>query len=258
MAKKRIGLKTVKMGPIEADGGMSLALTQVGATVSDTAIFEIAESSATEFSIEESDDPFFISNNPGKKTVKFSSFDTDPATCVLFFGGTVTQDNDGNDVWNAPDVVPTIEVSLELTMAKGGVLTVPRASINASLSWAFSKSKLPQLNITGTILTPEKVGEKAFKFNDKTLTAVVAPTIGTQPSGDALASGDNLIVSVVANGTAPFAYQWKKAGVDIVGATSAMYAKAGVVVGDAGSYTCVVSNGKGSVTSNAAVITVSA
>lgn len=244
------------MGAIEIDGGMSLSLIQVGATVSDTAIFEIAESSATEFDIEETDDPFFISNNPGKKTVKFSSYDTDPATCVKFFGGTVTLDNDGNDIWNAPDTLPTIEQSLELEMAKGGILSVCRASINASLAWNFSKTKLPQLNITATILTPEKAGEKSFKFNDRTLAAVVAPTVTTQPASDALAVGDNLIVSVVVAGTAPFSYEWKKGGVSIAGATSAMYAKAGVVLGDAGSYTCVISNGKGSVVTNAAVITV--
>src|SRR6185503_17347318 len=51
--------------------------------------------------------------------------------------------------------------------------------------------------------------------------------------------------------------QWQKNGVDVGGATSASYTTPATVVGDNGSqYRCVVSNGGGTATSNAATLTV--
>jgi len=257
MAKKRYGLKAVKMGAVEADGGFSTSLLQVGATVSDSAVFTVEKPADTEFSIEESDEPFLVVSKAGKKTVAFSTYDTDVATCMRLFGGTQTTDTDGNAIWQAPDSIPALEMSLELEMVKGGLLRITRAKISASIVWNFGKTKLPQIDIEATILIPEKNGEKTFTFNEKAVDGAVAPSITTQPASDTLEDGDNLIVSVVATGTAPLSYQWKKDGTNIPGATSAMYAKANVASGDAGSYTCVVTNQKGSVTSTAATITVS-
>lgn len=48
----------------------------------------------------------------------------------------------------------------------------------------------------------------------------------------------------------------KKDGSDIPSATEATYSKSGALPADAGSYTCVVTGAGGSVTSNAATVTV--
>lgn len=258
MAKKKYGLKAASFGNIEADGGMSTTLAAIGATVSESAMVEFAEATSTEFEIEESDDPFFMINSPGKKTVKLSSYDTDPATLVKWFGGTVTQDDDGNDKWNIPSNSVNIEQSIKLEMLKGGIWTITRANINASLVWNLSKSKLPQVNITATILTPEKANEPVAIWNDKVLANVVAPAITTQPQAKNIASGDDLVLTVVATGTAPLTYQWKKGGVSIAGATGTTYAKESVVVGDAGNYSVVITNGKGVATSDVVAVAVSA
>ena len=62
--------------------------------------------------------------------------------------------------------------------------------------------------------------------------------------------------SVFASGTAPFNYQWRKAGTNIFGATTATNTIASAQTADVGSYTVVVTNVAGSVTSAVATLTV--
>jgi hypothetical protein len=85
-----------------------------------------------------------------------------------------------------------------------------------------------------------------------------APTIVTHPVGATLTVGQTINLSVSASGTAPLTYQWRKGGVNISGATSSSYAHTTTATTDSGSYTVVVTNPYGSVTSNAAVVTVNA
>jgi hypothetical protein len=257
MPQKRYGLQKVEIGVIAGDGDISTAFAEIGATVSDTCLVTIDAGTETAFNVEQSDDPYYIITKAGKKSVKFSTYDTDPATLVKFFGGTVTQDDDLNDVWNAPLAAVAIELSVRLTMAKGGVWSIVRAKVNANLAGENSKTKLPQVNFEATILAPEKANIAPMTFNGKTVDGVTALTITSQPAGDTLAAGDNLFLSITVTGTNP-TYQWKKGGVSIAGATFPVYGKLNVVTGDAGTYTCVVTNGKGSVTSTGAVVTVSA
>jgi len=62
---------------------------------------------------------------------------------------------------------------------------------------------------------------------------------------------------VTASGTAPLSYQWQKNGVNIAGATSASYTTPVTTTADSGStFTVVVSNSVGSVTSSTATLTV--
>jgi len=87
-------------------------------------------------------------------------------------------------------------------------------------------------------------------------TAAVAPNITTAPQGQTVAAGASLTLSVSAAGTPTPTYQWNLNGAAISGATSSSYAVATVTSANAGSYTVTVTNSAGSVTSNAAVVTV--
>jgi sugar lactone lactonase YvrE len=71
-------------------------------------------------------------------------------------------------------------------------------------------------------------------------------------------TGSGATFTVAANGVAPLSYQWQKNGVNIVSATMASYSIASAQATDAGSYTVMVTNSIGSVTSSAATLTVSA
>lgn len=84
-----------------------------------------------------------------------------------------------------------------------------------------------------------------------------APAVSTQPAAQGVALGEAASFAVVATGTAPLAYQWRKNGVAISGATSASYTTPAVVAEDDGAtYSVVISNVAGSVTSSAALLTV--
>ena len=87
-------------------------------------------------------------------------------------------------------------------------------------------------------------------------TGNTAPTIITHPANQSVTVGSSASFSVVAGGTSPLTYQWRKDGTPINGATSAGYTLTATVAGDAGSYSVVVTNAQGSATSNGATLTV--
>ncbi|MBI5426557.1 MAG: immunoglobulin domain-containing protein [Opitutae bacterium] len=84
----------------------------------------------------------------------------------------------------------------------------------------------------------------------------VAPTITSQPQAVTVTAGGNASFSVTATGNPAPTYQWLKGSTAISGATSATLNLTNVQSGDAGSYTVTVTNSAGSVTSNAATLTV--
>jgi len=87
--------------------------------------------------------------------------------------------------------------------------------------------------------------------------AAVAPTITTPPGATAVTEGQAVSFSVVADGSAPLAYAWRRNGSTIAGATAATYTLAAATLADnAAAFSVVVSNSAGSVTSGAAVLTV--
>ena len=86
-----------------------------------------------------------------------------------------------------------------------------------------------------------------------------APAITSQPASRNVTAGQAASFSVSASGTSPFAYQWNKNGAAIRGANSSSYMTPATAMSDSGAkFTCVVGNSMGSVTSNAATLTVSA
>src|SRR5262249_20393285 len=87
--------------------------------------------------------------------------------------------------------------------------------------------------------------------------AVVAPTVTTQPVNQATTAGQAATFTVTASGTGPLSFQWEKNGSSIVGATSSSYTTPATTSADNGAtFVVVVINSAGSVTSNAATLTV--
>jgi hypothetical protein len=88
------------------------------------------------------------------------------------------------------------------------------------------------------------------------LTSSCSVPTATTPASQSLCPGGTAVFSTVAGGPGPFTYQWKKNGSAILGANSDSYTIASVASGDAGNYTCVVTNSCGPFESGAGVLTV--
>lgn len=88
--------------------------------------------------------------------------------------------------------------------------------------------------------------------------AAVAPMITTQPASQTVAAGQTATFSVAATGIGPLSYHWNKNGTAISGATSSSYTTPATTISDNGAlFTVVVSDSAGSITSNAATLTLS-
>ncbi len=87
------------------------------------------------------------------------------------------------------------------------------------------------------------------------LITAVATVITKQPSGLTVQSGSPFTLSVSATGST-LSYQWSRNGAPISGATSADYTVATASPADAGDYTCAVTGGCGTVTSEKAAVVV--
>jgi pectate lyase len=116
-------------------------------------------------------------------------------------------------------------------------------------------------NQIGTI-TPADDTDRALLRGYLPLTSLLAtetptpPSITTQPASQTVQVGSDVTFSVVASGTAPLSYQWKKDGADIPGATSAALTLTNVQLSEAGGYGVEVSNNVGVATSDPATLTV--
>ena len=116
----------------------------------------------------------------------------------------------------------------------------------------------PVLTLTG--LTPADAGlYRAVVTNlfgsatstVATLTVVALPVITSQPQGTNVTIGANVSLSVTASGVG-LQYQWRKNGANIDGATNSTLVLSNITVTDGGSYTVVVANNAGAVTSDIA------
>ena len=86
---------------------------------------------------------------------------------------------------------------------------------------------------------------------------LVAPLITSQPQPTVdVCLGESISLSVVASGSGPISYQWRKDGSPIVNQTTANLSIAVSTASDAGEYDCVISDSTGRVNSDVSIVTV--
>lgn len=83
-----------------------------------------------------------------------------------------------------------------------------------------------------------------------------APQITAQPASQNVLVGSTAVFVATVSGTAPLSYQWRRNGVDIVGANTPTLTLTNVTALNNGSYTLAVTNRAGAVTSDAAALVV--
>lgn len=251
-------------------------------TVGQTATFSAAATGTTPLSYQ-------WMNNGAPISGAVSAAYTTPATRTSDTGSqfTVTVSNSAGSVTSnaavltvtAAPTAPSITTQpTSQTVTAGQTATFYIAATGtAPLSYQWMKTGTPISGATSsTFTTPvTTISDNGSQFtvmarnaagnvtsNTATLTvnaAAVAPAITTQPTSQSVTAGQTATFSVAATGTAPLSYQWKKNGTSISGATSSTYTTPSTTTSDAGSqFTVTVSNSAGSVTSNAAILTVNA
>jgi hypothetical protein len=150
-------------------------------------------------------------------------------------------------------------------MASGaGTLSYQWSKNGAAISGATSASYTTPATVSAdngaqfSVTIADSTGSTVSNSAALTVTAAaVAPSITTQPVSQTVTAGQTATFSTTATGTATLAYQWKKNGAAIAGATSASYTSPATTAADTGAqFTVTVSNNTGNVTSNAAILTV--
>jgi len=84
----------------------------------------------------------------------------------------------------------------------------------------------------------------------------VAPTILEQPVGASLPEGESVTLSVLANGTSPLSYDWKKDGASLGAPDQDNLVLESISPADAGSYTVHITNTAGEIESDPAILEV--
>jgi hypothetical protein len=95
--------------------------------------------------------------------------------------------------------------------------------------------------------------------DDSSAPAAVVPTISKQPIDQTVTAGQPASFTVSAAGTAPLSYQWQRDGAKLAGATQGTYTLNSTMTSDSGAtFSVIISNAAGSVSSSAAKLTVTA
>ena len=191
------------------------------------------------------------------------------AVAVSNSAGTATSSDARLTVTAAP-MAPAITKQPEaitVTVGQTASFTVEATGTSPNFQWKKGDSDIPGAN-SSTYTTPAtSLADSGTKYsvvvsndlgtvtsNDASLTVTVKPAITTQPVSQVVATGQTASFSVAATGTEPLAYQWKKDGSDIAGATSSTYKPVSSGELNGAKFSVVVTNSAGTVTSNEAVL----
>lgn len=165
--------------------------------------------------------------------------------------------------------VATIDVSTGCVTELRQLDTTPQTA--TTWSWtqirqpSTSSASLSATDVRNPTFTPDVADSYVFRLDaagpgGRSITTVSLtaegsiPSVATHPASIAVCAGHSASFSVAATGAT--SWQWKKNDSPIAGATSSTYTIPSVATGDAGSYSCIVTNGCGPAPSNAASLIV--
>lgn len=147
------------------------------------------------------------------------------------------------------------------TVTYGGVLSVTNLGDDliegdAFRLFAAANYQGSFLNLSLPPLADGLVWDLSALATSGTIRVGALPVVLTQPEGLAVRVGERAAFAVLASGTPPLLYQWRKAGLAVAGATDAELVFPAATLDDAGSYDVLVSNPLGSVASASAQLSV--
>src|SRR5467141_1787422 len=150
----------------------------------------------------------------------------------------------------------TFSAAADANPFQNGINTLRIGGQNRGGMTRVLNGTIDEVRMYNQALTPTQIQSD---MNAPISTPAVPPSITAQPVSQSVTAGQTATFSVTGTGTAPLNYQWQRNGAAISGATSASYTTPGTSTSDNGAqFTVVVSNSVGSVTSNAAALSVNA
>ncbi len=222
----------------------------VAVLASMSALLPLRSFAAADVGIAKADlpDPVAVGSNL-TYTILVTNIGPDPATAIaltdllpastVYVSATPSQGSCMN-------VAGTVTCSL-LSLPAGGSATV---SIVVTSSVAATITNT--VAVTATELDPDLANNSAMAVT----TVLDPPVVTVPPASLSVCPGSNAVFSVTATGEPPLAYQWRLAGTNLAGQTSATLTINNVSNANAGSYDVVVTNSVGSTVSSAATLTV--
>ena len=166
-----------------------------------------------------------------------------------------------------PPFISSSPGSASIVAGQGATLSVQASGINLSYQWYKNGSIIlganaPSLSLPSAQLSDGgsytvTVSNQAGTVTSETatLSVITSPSISSPPSSTSVIAGQGTTLSVQANGV-NLSYQWNKNGNIIPGANASNLIISSAQVLDSGAYTVTVSNQAGTVTSEAATLTV--
>jgi len=189
--------------------------------------------------------------------------------------GSLISSNATLTVSNLPPIFTTQPTSCTNNVATAATFSVAATSVSA-LNYQWQQNGTNLVNggkfsgVTNSTLTITSVSSNEAAIyavvvtnsaggvtsSKATLTVIYPPVIKVQPLGQYLFLGSAVLFNVAVSGTAPFNYQWRRNGNNLLNATNAIYAIQSIIAANAGNYSVVVTNSAGSMTSSNAILTV--
>jgi hypothetical protein len=156
------------------------------------------------------------------------------------------------------------------TVVAGSSVTFRAAAIGTPApAYQWSKDGVPISGATSTVLTlasatTADAGRYTITATNSSGTSVATanlvvrapPQILTAPESQSIFAGDSLTLRVTASGVPAPTFQWRRNGAVLPGATNSSFTLATATAANAGNYDVVVTNALGTVTSPAAIVTI--
>jgi hypothetical protein len=157
----------------------------------------------------------------------------------------------GTDINGALKVPPTLTNTV--AVASGSVYSLVLSQDGLPKAWGADEGGATNIppNLSNVVAIASGQGHGLAIVSDG------SPAIAVQPVGMALDSGATAMLSALAVGSPPLAFQWRLYGTNLPGAPNASVLRLpSVRLADAGPYSVLITNSKGSILSASATLTV--
>jgi len=163
MAIRLTGFKAIRMGDLAADGGPGTVLAAIG-DVYDGGI-EITTDDPEEKEFKNEDGSiFWASKKAGKTKIKLSVSDLSADMLTKLVGGAKSGTGDA-EVWSLSDFPTGKDQTIEIDTLSGRTLVLNRVNVFGKLSGKLGGESPLLIEITGTLLKPDKAGVAITSMN---------------------------------------------------------------------------------------------